>query len=77
MRRQPVESLYDYPCSYLFRSYEALMDEGVELPALEPRRDDPLPVIDEKYVREHLGQFQTKKVPAKKELITGGRDWKE
>lgn len=31
-----TEPLYDFPCSFTFRAYEALINEGMELPPLEP-----------------------------------------
>lgn len=37
------EPLYDFPCSYTFRAYEALIHEGIELPPIEPSEEAPLP----------------------------------
>ena len=43
MIRQAGEPLYDFPCSYTFRAYEALMDEGIELPSIDPPTKEPEP----------------------------------
>ncbi len=49
MKRQPGEPLFDFPCSYAFRAFEA-EQEGITLSALEPKQDENFQVIDEKYV---------------------------
>lgn len=46
-RRQPGESLYDFPCSYTFRAYEAEIDEGIRLPTLESRNQEYLDEIEQ------------------------------
>lgn len=53
-RRQPGEPLYDYPVSYTFRAYEAEIDEGIQLPALESREQEYLMEIEELRARLDL-----------------------
>ena len=42
------ETLYDFPCSYTFRCYEALMDAGIYLPSIEPPLPKPEPISQDK-----------------------------